>query len=54
MKVVIVTNPELGWDCVVGVFPHMQSALLAAGREGWDVDTHVFHNKEMILGENNE
>lgn len=27
-QVVVVTNPELGWDCIVGVFPTSMMAEL--------------------------
>ncbi len=30
MKVYIVTNPELGWDCIVGVFATQALAAEAA------------------------
>ena len=43
MIVYVVTNPELGWDCVVGVYTSEE----VARKEYPDEDSYIIHRKNL-------
>ena len=44
MKVYVVTNPERGWDCVVGVYTSEE----VARKEYPNEDTYIIHAKTLV------
>ena len=42
-KVIVVTNPELGWDCVVGVYTSEEDA-----RNEYDEDDGYFFHHARV------
>lgn len=56
MKVVVVTNTELGWDCIVGVFSSLELAVEVVGEKGETQDelesiSYFFHETKVNEGE---
>lgn len=49
----VITNPELGWDCVVGVYVNLDEAAVDLGFENRkaleDDEQYVIH-KQRLLG----
>ena len=44
MKVYVVTNPELGWGCVVGVYTSEE----VARKEYPDEDSYIIHTETLV------
>ena len=55
MKTFVITNPELGWDCVVGIFQAKSlDALMTYLKEDekWSqetLDQHVIHEQVITI-----
>ena len=50
MKVFIVTDPELGWDCIVGVFTSMEAIYQSWIFDDVEVGTTVSHRDFDNMG----
>ncbi len=47
-KVFVVTNPELGWDCVTGVYlAESKKAVIEYLGSDYDSDMDVIHSESM-------
>lgn len=58
VRALVVTGVELGWDCVVGVYPNEAAALKELDDEGEhetlesylkDYDTYIVHEQTLEL-----
>ena len=51
VNVVVVTHVELGWDCVLGVYPTKEAAIkgLSLTQEDLEDVLHVFHDQTLYL-----
>jgi ATP adenylyltransferase/5',5'''-P-1,P-4-tetraphosphate phosphorylase II len=52
MKTFVVTNPELGWDCIIGVYQaKSKTALIKWLRENdsYDKEYDIIHQKELVI-----
>jgi hypothetical protein len=48
MKVFVITNVEMGWDCVTGVYKaKSKAALIKHLGEGYDEDTDIIHEETI-------
>ena len=43
MEVYVVTDPELGWDCVIGVYDSLEEAIKACLSRA-NIDTNKWNN----------